>query len=179
MAPRALSHPTGLEGGILVFLPGLQDIRHVRHTLMKHPQWAELQCISLHAMLPPQEQRLLFDPTPNGMRKVRSYVQSSLVRNGSDADWGGRVEGKGPCGIVFIRAPRARHRLPVLTHVFPATRLSARAGTLRRGLRVLSCDQVVLSTDIAESSVAVDDVVYVIDSGLMKVLFCCCCCCLT
>eukprot|EP00667_Euglena_gracilis_P000506 EG_transcript_505 len=89
-------HRTGVAGAVLVFLPGLAEIRAVRAALLGGPRAAELLVITLHSMLPLAEQRALFNPPPPGQRKV------------------------------------------------------------------------VLSTNIAESSITVNDVIFVIDSGLAK-----------
>lgn len=86
------------DGGILVFLPGWDEINKTRARLLESPFFNETSCIviSLHSMIPAAEQRKAFWLPPRGCRKI------------------------------------------------------------------------VLSTNIAETAVTIDDIVYVIDSGRMK-----------
>eukprot|EP00996_Jenningsia_fusiforme_P001416 NODE_22_length_4413_cov_46.662466_g19_i0.p1 GENE.NODE_22_length_4413_cov_46.662466_g19_i0~~NODE_22_length_4413_cov_46.662466_g19_i0.p1 ORF type:complete len:1336 (+),score=259.64 NODE_22_length_4413_cov_46.662466_g19_i0:129-4136(+) len=90
-------HSSKIDGGILCFLPGMQDIRDVEWALRKYEEVRQLWVLKLHSGLDPSEQRRVFEKSEvAGMRKV------------------------------------------------------------------------VLSTNMAESSVTVSDIVFVIDSGLMK-----------
>lgn len=61
-----------MAGAVLVFLPGLAEIRAVRAALLGGPRAAELLVITLHSMLPLAEQRALFNPPPPGQRKAWS-----------------------------------------------------------------------------------------------------------
>ncbi|KAI4308138.1 hypothetical protein L6164_031242 [Bauhinia variegata] len=87
------------DGGILVFLPGWDDINKTREKLLASPFFhnaSNFTIISLHSMVPSMEQKKVFRRPPPGCRKI------------------------------------------------------------------------VLSTNIAETAVTIDDIVYVIDTGRMK-----------
>ncbi|KAE9596328.1 hypothetical protein Lal_00048828 [Lupinus albus] len=87
------------EGGILVFLPGWDDINRTREKLLASSFFknsSKFVVISLHSMVPAMEQKKVFRRPPNGCRKI------------------------------------------------------------------------VLSTNIAETAITIDDIVYVIDTGRMK-----------
>ncbi|XP_042392741.1 DExH-box ATP-dependent RNA helicase DExH6-like [Zingiber officinale] len=88
-----------IEGAILIFLPGWDDINQTRERLVASPFFqdqSKFWIISLHSMIPSAEQKKVFKRPPVGARKI------------------------------------------------------------------------ILSTNIAETAVTIDDVVYVIDSGRMK-----------
>ncbi|XP_031505555.1 DExH-box ATP-dependent RNA helicase DExH6 isoform X2 [Nymphaea colorata] len=88
-----------VEGAILVFFPGWEDISQSRERLLSSPFFrdsSKFQIIVLHSMIPSMEQKKVFKHPPPGVRKI------------------------------------------------------------------------ILSTNIAETAVTIDDVVYVIDSGRMK-----------
>ncbi|KHN38352.1 Putative ATP-dependent RNA helicase YTHDC2 [Glycine soja] len=87
------------DGGILVFLPGWDDINRTRERLLASPFFKNssmFMLISLHSMVPSMEQKKVFRRPPHGCRKI------------------------------------------------------------------------VLSTNIAETAITIDDIVYVIDTGRMK-----------
>ncbi|KAK7385921.1 hypothetical protein VNO78_31892 [Psophocarpus tetragonolobus] len=87
------------DGGILVFLPGWDDINRTRETLLATSFFknsSKFMLISLHSMVPSMEQKKVFRRPPHGCRKI------------------------------------------------------------------------VLSTNIAETAITIDDIVYVIDTGRMK-----------
>ncbi|KAG5053297.1 hypothetical protein JHK87_005495 [Glycine soja] len=87
------------DGGILVFLPGWDDINRTRERLFASPFFKNssmFMLISLHSMVPSMEQKKVFRHPPHGCRKI------------------------------------------------------------------------VLSTNIAETAITIDDIVYVIDTGRMK-----------
>ncbi|KAK7276725.1 hypothetical protein RIF29_17870 [Crotalaria pallida] len=87
------------EGGILVFLPGWDDINRIREKLLSSTFFkntSKFMIISLHSMVPAMEQKKVFRRPPHGCRKI------------------------------------------------------------------------VLSTNIAETAITIDDIVYVIDTGRMK-----------
>lgn len=88
-----------VEGAMLVFLPGWDDINQTRERLLASPFFRDTSkflIISLHSMIPSVEQKKVFKRPPPGTRKI------------------------------------------------------------------------ILSTNIAETAVTIDDVIYVIDSGRMK-----------
>ncbi|XP_047132909.1 3'-5' RNA helicase YTHDC2 isoform X1 [Hydra vulgaris] len=90
---------TALQGAILVFLPGYDEIITLRDSLIASPEFssrAKYQILLLHSMIPPSSQRKVFTKPPLGVRKI------------------------------------------------------------------------ILSTNLAETSITIDDVVYVIDSGKVK-----------
>ncbi|XP_054796819.1 DExH-box ATP-dependent RNA helicase DExH6 isoform X1 [Prosopis cineraria] len=86
------------DGGILVFLPGWDEINRTREKLLQSPFFnnSKFTIIPLHSMVPSKEQKK-----------------------------------------VFLRPP-------------------------------LGCRKIVLSTNIAETAITIDDIVYVIDTGRMK-----------
>lgn len=90
---------TSLEGSILIFLPGYDEIMQLRDKLMDDKEFSKrskYQILLLHSMIPPSNQRKVFGTPPQGCRKI------------------------------------------------------------------------ILSTNLAETSVTIEDVVYVIDSGKVK-----------
>jgi len=87
-------HQEGSEGGVLVFLPGWDQICALSRLIQS---LLDVQIFTLHSSMSPEDQRLIFYPTPPNVRKV------------------------------------------------------------------------VIATNIAESSVTIDDIVYVIDSGRAKI----------
>lgn len=65
---RSIDAGLGLEeGGILIFLPGTAEIDKLLQVLRSIPG---IYALALHASLLPSEQRRVFPPAPNGLRKV-------------------------------------------------------------------------------------------------------------
>ncbi|KAK9152429.1 hypothetical protein Syun_010738 [Stephania yunnanensis] len=61
------------EGAILVFLPGWEDINKIRERLLSSPFFrnsAKFTIISLHSMVPSDEQKKVFRRPPPGSRKI-------------------------------------------------------------------------------------------------------------
>ena len=113
-----------VEGDILVFLPGQEDIEALQRLVERSlkelpPSTPKLLPTPLYAALPQAKQMKAFDPAPPGCRKVRLLALSAPPLS----------------DCVFVRCRRR---------------------------------QVILSTNIAETSVTVSGLKYVIDSGLVK-----------
>ena len=60
----------GDKGTILVFLPGVPDIRKVQNELQRSSGASSLHVVQLHGSLSPREQNAVFDHAPGGKRKV-------------------------------------------------------------------------------------------------------------
>ena len=60
----------GLPGAILLFLPGVPEIRRLHSELVQSPHAARWLLLSLHGDLPAAEQRKVFGRPPAGKRKV-------------------------------------------------------------------------------------------------------------
>lgn len=117
-------HTTQPKGDILVFLTGQDEIEAAQESLEETARAlgnkvAELMICPIYANLPTEMQAKIFEPTPEGARKVRVHNLSASRRR------------------MLTNAARR--------HV-----------------------QVVLATNIAETSITIDGVVYVIDPGFVK-----------
>jgi hypothetical protein len=80
--PPARAHPAARQradgeaaDAILVFLPGFKEIQSVHEALLMTPRFScephRSWLLPLHSMLPPEDQRKVFDRPPPGVRKVR------------------------------------------------------------------------------------------------------------
>ncbi|CAK1360530.1 unnamed protein product [Cercospora beticola] len=65
------------DGAILAFLPGLQEITKAQDILMQQPIFgvhfsdpAKFTILPLHSTVPQDQQRLIFEPSPPGRRKI-------------------------------------------------------------------------------------------------------------
>lgn len=60
------------QGGILVFLPGYGTISDLLQALTKNPRYnsSRFWILPLHSMMQSSEQKRVFDPAPNNIRKV-------------------------------------------------------------------------------------------------------------
>ncbi|PPJ60520.1 hypothetical protein CBER1_03191 [Cercospora berteroae] len=65
------------DGAVLAFLPGLQEITKAQDFLMQQPIFgidfsdpAKFTILSLHSTVPQDQQRLIFEPSPPGCRKI-------------------------------------------------------------------------------------------------------------
>ena len=62
------------EGAVLIFVPGWQDISDCMKALEKRASevidWERWQLFPLHSMVPPREQKAIFQTVPRGVRKV-------------------------------------------------------------------------------------------------------------
>ncbi|WFC93979.1 RNA helicase [Malassezia brasiliensis] len=61
-----------MSRAVLVFLPGIGEIRHCESALSGLPEFAPQRCQIhiLHSTIAPEDQTAAFDPPPKGMRKV-------------------------------------------------------------------------------------------------------------
>jgi len=60
----------GDKGTVLVFLPGVPDIRKVQTELQRSSGTSSLHIVQLHGSLSPREQNAVFDHAPGGKRKI-------------------------------------------------------------------------------------------------------------
>ncbi|WFC98194.1 RNA helicase [Malassezia yamatoensis] len=62
----------GMNQAVLIFLPGIAEIRQCGNTLSGYKEFAPQQCRIhiLHSTIAPEEQSEAFDPPPAGMRKI-------------------------------------------------------------------------------------------------------------
>lgn len=63
-------HREGVEGGIMIFMPGWSEISNVLERLGKVNFAHQLQVHALHSRLPSSEQKQIFQRPPLGKRKV-------------------------------------------------------------------------------------------------------------
>lgn len=78
---EALTH----EGDILVFLPGVRDIRQLQDRLIEFTQSMPIRLCPLHGQLKEQEQAWALQPAPAGVRKIilaTNIAESSLTIDG-------------------------------------------------------------------------------------------------
>ena len=67
----AASGGGGPDGAILVFLPGWNEISQLRDQLAGDPRFGnDVLVLPLHSMVPPAEQKRVFQRPPRGMKKV-------------------------------------------------------------------------------------------------------------
>ena len=72
-----------IDGAVLIFLPGWNTISMLRKYLQAHPRFRnpnEFLILSLHSQVPREDQRLVFRPTPPGVRKAR-FVQEHFYHH--------------------------------------------------------------------------------------------------
>ncbi|CAN1229354.1 DExH-box ATP-dependent RNA helicase DExH6 [Linum perenne] len=72
------------DGAIIVFLPGWDDINKIRKRLLENSfkDPSRFLIISLHSMVPPAEQKKVFDRPPRGCRKIvlsTNIAESSIT----------------------------------------------------------------------------------------------------
>ena len=67
------------KGGILVFLPGVQEIRQCINSLQSSPSASQTKIFPLHANLSSDEQRAVFAPTPKWKIVVATNVAEVLL----------------------------------------------------------------------------------------------------
>ena len=64
----------GSRGAVLLFLPGVAEIRRLISELSGDAEAARWLLLPLHGDLPAVEQRRVFSRPPSGMRKVREAI---------------------------------------------------------------------------------------------------------
>lgn len=73
------------EGGILVFLPGWQEIKAMKKRIMDTFYQPERHCLlTLHSLIPLHEQHLVFDTLPPHRRKIvlaTNIAETSITIN--------------------------------------------------------------------------------------------------
>lgn len=139
---------------MLVFLPGFADISNLFNAMSASRRFGDrgaFRVLPLHSSLSPTEQAAVFDRMPPAVRKVRP-----------------------PCQFLPISAcfpapalpwpPSPTPSLPHLVRFFSWSPLPSRPPPRPPAHPA----QVVLATNIAETSITIDDAVFVIDSGRAK-----------
>ena len=120
----------GLDGDVLVFLPGAAEIRRTREACAKLAEQADLSLVPLHGDLSPQEQDAAVRPAARRkvilstnvaessvtVEGVSAVVDSGLARTASQAPWSGMTR------VMVQRISRAS-----------ATQRAGRAGRTRPG----------------------------------------------
>ncbi len=123
----------GLEGDVLVFLPGMAEIRRAQEALSGLARRENLVVAVLHAELPPEEQQLALGP--NARRKIilsTNVAESSVTIDG--------VAAVVDSGLARIPSHASWSGLPVLKLAkisrASATQRAGRAGRTRAGVCV-------------------------------------------
>nr|CAH8828658.1 unnamed protein product [Trichobilharzia regenti] len=75
-----------IPGAVLIFLPGWNIISLLRKYLQSHPRFGgpDFFILPLHSQIPREDQRLVFRPTPPGIRKIvlaTNIAESSITIN--------------------------------------------------------------------------------------------------
>ncbi|KAM7535638.1 hypothetical protein Aperf_G00000096878 [Anoplocephala perfoliata] len=77
----------GVDGAVLIFLPGWNTISFLKKYLESHPRFQnprEFLILSMHSQVPREDQRLVFRPAPPGVRKIvlsTNISESSITIN--------------------------------------------------------------------------------------------------
>ncbi|VUZ52576.1 unnamed protein product, partial [Hymenolepis diminuta] len=77
----------GIDGAVLIFLPGWNTISLLRKYLESHPRFGmarDFLILSLHSQVPREDQKLVFRPAPRGARKIvlsTNISESSITIN--------------------------------------------------------------------------------------------------
>lgn len=153
-------------GDILVFLTGQEEIESCERLIRERaaalppdPDRPALLALPIYAALPPEQQLRVFQPAPEGTRKVGALGGQGPGGAGLARWWGG-----GRC----VRASRARSGSRAgCAASFEVPGLTPPPFIPLTPTRPLPL-QVVLATNIAETSITIPGVRYVIDSGMVK-----------
>nr|CDS27528.2 Dosage compensation regulator [Hymenolepis microstoma] len=74
----------GIDGAVLIFLPGWNTISLLRKYLESLPRSRDFLILSLHSQVPREDQKLVFRPAPHGARKIvlsTNISESSITIN--------------------------------------------------------------------------------------------------
>ena len=130
------------EGAILVFMTGWDDISKLHEQLQKGPMTGDprlCRLLPLHGSMPTANQQAIFARPPKGVRKVIDRMR---------------------CDVLCC-APEPRYLLSA--SVCTTVSISQAEMCCCCVMPPWESNQVVLATNIAETSITIDDIVYVVN----------------
>eukprot|EP00850_Spirogloea_muscicola_P015416 SM000117S25536 [mRNA] locus=s117:306081:317487:- [translate_table: standard] len=166
-------HQNEEDGAILIFLPatpwvyanqGLAEIQGLHERLSGSRLFgaggAEHWLIPLHSSISPQDQRRAFHRPPPGIRKAGPLSLNPY----SDRIWWMLMR--------LCMLSNARSHPPAVDRCFLDMSVADSSGLCGLQSAQIVCKQyatvVVIATNIAETSITIDDVVYVVDAGKLR-----------
>ncbi|CAI5503237.1 unnamed protein product [Closterium sp. Naga37s-1] len=145
----------GLNGpdcAILVFLPGWEEISRLRDRLLGSSVFGDptrFLILPLHSKIPMPDQRKVFERLGRGVRKI--VLTTNIAETALTID-----------DIVFVVDSGRLKEKSYDAHTNVSTLQVGGVGP-GRGVK-----KIVLTTNFAETALAIDDVVFVVDSGRLK-----------
>ncbi|CAI5534422.1 unnamed protein product [Closterium sp. Naga37s-1] len=152
----------GLNGpdcAILVFLPGWEEISRLRDRLLGSSVFGDptrFLILPLHSKIPMPDQRKVFERPGQGVRKI--VLTTNIAETALTID-----------DIVFVVDSGRLKEKSYDAHTNVSTLQVGGVGRERASVlpgRVVK--KIVLTTNIAETALTIDDIVFVVDSGRLK-----------